>query len=190
VWYPKKAVEPAPALEPPPAAPSAAPDDLEAIYTRYGGYVARTATRLLGSHEEVPDIVQEVFVVAAERLATVRNPEALKGWLATIAVRLVARRLRERKLRALFQRRAAPELCAELFAPGTSGEDAVTLRRLYAVLETLPASRRIAWVLRYFEGESVESVAALCGITHRSAKRRIAAAHERVREVLDARPRG
>ena len=67
---------------------------LEEIYCRYAPYVAAVVLRLVGRYHEVDDLVQDVFVEAARGLDHLRNTEAIKGWLATIAVRLCRRRLR------------------------------------------------------------------------------------------------
>ena len=71
---------------------------LDDIYRRYCRYVAGVIVRLDGRAAEVDDLVQEVFVEAAAGLGRLREPEAIKGWLATIAVRRVRRHLRLRRL--------------------------------------------------------------------------------------------
>ena len=59
-------------------------DELESVYRAYSRYVAAIALRLLGSDDEVDDVVQEVFVVAMRGLRGLREPGAIRGWLATI----------------------------------------------------------------------------------------------------------
>jgi RNA polymerase sigma-70 factor (ECF subfamily) len=59
--------------------------------------------------------------------------------------------------------------------------------QLQAVMERLPVNDRIAWVLRHLEGEPLDRVAEICGCSLATAKRRIAAAHQRIREGLDGR---
>ena len=60
---------------------------LEAAFRRYSRYVAAVALRLLGRDDEVDDVVQEVFLAALRGLERLREPEAVKGWLATVTVR-------------------------------------------------------------------------------------------------------
>jgi RNA polymerase sigma-70 factor (ECF subfamily) len=55
---------------------------------------------------------------------------------------------------------------------------------VYQVLDGMRASWRVAWVLRYVEGEALEEVARLCDCSLATAKRRITAAHELVTETL------
>src|SRR5512137_1921710 len=78
--------------------PPAAPLDLEQAFTLYSRYVAGLALRLLGRQDEVDDVVQDVFLAAFRGLTKLREPQAIKGWLATVTVRVARRRLRMRRL--------------------------------------------------------------------------------------------
>src|SRR5215471_7175759 len=78
------------------------PGDFDAVFRRFAPYVARVGTRLLGTDGEIDDLVQEVFIEAHRGLAGVRDPRALRGWLARIAVRRATRRLRRRRLLVLL----------------------------------------------------------------------------------------
>jgi RNA polymerase sigma-70 factor (ECF subfamily) len=74
---------------------------------------------------------------------------------------------------------------ANLAAPATPPDTRETLRRLDGVLATLPAAQRVAWMLRNVEGQSLPEVASACACSLATAKRRIAAADERLRTELD-----
>lgn len=65
-----------------------------------------------------------------------------------------------------------------------SPEQRALLQRVYRVLDGLPADQRIAWTLRYIEGEQLEAVAALSGCSLATAKRRIAAAAQTLEEAF------
>jgi RNA polymerase sigma-70 factor (ECF subfamily) len=156
--------------------------DPEKVYRRYAPYVAATAHRLLGGDQEVDDTVQEVFVIAVRGLKSVRDPEAVKGWLACIAVRVVRRRLRMRRARKFVGLDAPVALDPADWA--ASPEQRTLLLQVYRALEALPANERIAWTLRHLQGERLEDVAAQCGCSLATAKRRIAAAGRIMEEVL------
>lgn len=152
--------------------------DLDGAYRRYARYVAAVALRLLGRDAEVDDVVQEVFLTALRKLDGLRDPEAIRGWLATVAVRVAGRKLRRRKLWAFLGRDAESDAAYEgIAATGATPEDRALLARVYKVLDGLPVAERIAWTLRHVEGEQLEQVALLCGCSLATAKRRIAAAH-------------
>jgi RNA polymerase sigma-70 factor (ECF subfamily) len=154
---------------------------LDDVYRRYCRYVAAVVLRLDGRQGEVDDLVQEVFVEAARGIGGLRAPEAIKGWLATIAVRLVRRRLRLRRMRRFLG--LDPEAdYANLVDPAASPVDRLLVRAVYRALDELPVADRLAFSLHHLEGEKLEAVARLCGCSCATAKRRIARAQ---RAVID-----
>lgn len=178
-----KLVEPGP--EGQGAAPVPAPlPTVDALFRAYSGYVAQVALRLVGRDEDVDDVVQEVFVVSLKGLDRLRDAAAIKGWLATVAVRVARRRLRLRKLWSAIGLDDAGGGVADAIAPGAGPEDRAVLSRVYAALEELPVDERIAWTLRHVEGEQLEAVAKLCGCSLATAKRRISAAHEKLERLV------
>ena len=65
-----------------------------------------------------------------------------------------------------------------------SPEQRAMLSAVYRILDRLPVNQRLAWTLRYVEGEQLERVAELCNCSLATVKRRIKAAHEAIqREV-------
>jgi RNA polymerase sigma-70 factor (ECF subfamily) len=141
------------------------------------------ATRLVGREAEVDDIMQTVFCMALKDLKKLREPAAVKPWLATITVRVARSRLRRRRLFSFIGLEDA-ESYEQLAISGSSGPNRVLLSRIYQVLDGLPVDDRIAWVLRYVEGEQLEEVARACSCSLATAKRRIAAASEVIEKVV------
>jgi len=168
-----------------PAEPKAelVPLDADSVFRRYAAYVAAIAHRLLGRDHEVDDTVQEVFVIAVRGLSQLREPAALKGWLARITVRVARRRLRMRRLRTFLGLDEAT-LYDSMVDEAASPEQRVLVGRVYRALDGLPADHRIAWSLRHMEGEKLEDVAVLCNCSLATAKRRIAAAARVLEEAL------
>jgi len=167
---------------PPPDLVAGAPVVFEELFTRYGGYVARLAARMLGAGDaEVDDVVQDVFWLASRRLPHIVDMIQARGWLATVTTRVVRRRLRRRQFRRLFH--ASPHRL-EVEAPGATAEQRALLARLYQVLDGLPTDHRLAWSLRYLEGEPLDAVAAACGCSLATAKRRVSAAKKVIDEVF------
>lgn len=158
----------------------------EALFRRHASSVAATVMRLLGNRAEAEDVVQDTFVAALTKLDTLRDPEAVRAWLVSIAVRRVHQRFRRRKLRRALglerDREADGEVtCARFVAEKAGPEMRAELRLLDACLERLPAKNRIAWMLRNVEGYSLAETASACGCSLATIKRRIAAAEKHVR---------
>ncbi len=160
-----------------------APLDPDYVYRRYAPYVAAVAFRLLGRQEEVDDSVQEVFLQTLRGLKTIRDPNAIKGWLAKVTVRVVRRRLRLRRLRTFLglDHPGVGELASDLATP----EQRTLLQQVYEQLDRMAPDLRIAWVLRHVEGDRLDDVALACGCSLATAKRRISGAERHLEEALD-----
>jgi RNA polymerase sigma-70 factor (ECF subfamily) len=155
----------------------------EMLYRRHAAYLLAIAARLIGNRGEGEEIVQDTFVTAFEQLRALREPAAVRGWLAQIAVSLVRRRLRRgRLMRVLGLDRGADDATlGALAAPGTNADQRAELALVDKALAGVSANVRIAWMLRLVEGLELAEVASACGCSLATAKRRIAAAEAAVR---------
>ena len=164
------------------AVDSRRPVVFEVLFDRYAGYVAGLAARLLGAGDgELDDVVQDVFWLASRRIEKIPDLIQARGWLATVTTRVVRRKLLRRRFRALFH--ANPH-SIDVPARGASSEQHAVLARLYEVLASLPTDQRLAWSLRYLEGEPLEAVAAAGQCSLSTAKRRVSAAKKVIDEVF------
>jgi RNA polymerase sigma-70 factor (ECF subfamily) len=161
------------------SSPNSGPD-LETLFRRYSRYVAAVALRLTGRDDEIDDVVQEVFLAAWRGISRLRDPEAAKGWLATVTVRIVRRKLWRRRLGAMFGFTDGADYQQLAAAP----EDRAFVACVYQLLDAQPVGERLAWTLRHVEGEPLERVAELCGCSLATAKRRIAAVQKRLQTEL------
>src|SRR5258706_6501820 len=164
---PKGVLQLVPRLEGEPAAAI----DLDEAFRRYAPLVAAITFRILGTHQDVEDVVQDVFLEARRWLSRIHEPGSIKGWLTTVTVRTARRRLRRRKLRMLLHFGDAPEYL-ELADAGASPRQRALLAEIYRVLDTLPVEERAAWTLRLVEGQSLPEVAQHCGCSLATVKRR------------------
>jgi RNA polymerase sigma-70 factor, ECF subfamily len=180
-----KPVPGAPPTSDAPDVDAVASDNVDAFIRAYSPYVARLAYRLLGRDEEVDDVVQDVFVAFLRFRHDIREPAAVRSWLATTTVRTVHKRLRTRmrRVRALL-RLEGDNTHSEALSQGVSPEDHTALTRIHNALDGVPTKVRIAWVLRYLEQETNEDVARLCRCSLATAKRRIALANQAVQKAV------
>jgi RNA polymerase sigma-70 factor, ECF subfamily len=150
------------------------------VYRRYVPYVARIAHRLLGSDADLEDVLQEVFLIALERLPPLEEEGAVRAWLGAVTVRRVARLLRWRRVRLALRLDdvASDELAASELGPEQRSQIASAYRRL----DLVPTKQRIAWILRHVEEEPLERVATMCGCSLATAKRWIAAAEAQMKD--------
>ena len=162
----------------------------EVLYRRHASYLLGLSTRLLRSRFDAEEIVQETFIAGFERLSTLREPEALRVWLGQIAVNLVRHRLRRLRLaRLVGLDRGTEEATLEaLAAPGLPPETRAELALVDRALARLRADLRIAWMLRQVEGLELTEVAAVCGCSLATIKRRLADADAAVRKHVSFSP--
>jgi RNA polymerase sigma-70 factor (ECF subfamily) len=142
------------------------------LFDRYAAHVARVLTRLLGSDAELADLVQDVFLMAVRDLGRLREPSSLRAWLTSMTVYSARGHIR-RKKRRRWLRYFAPEEMPESATPFAEDDVRQAARRTYAVLETLPDDERFAFALRVIDDMDLKDVAAACGTSLATIKRRL-----------------
>jgi RNA polymerase sigma-70 factor (ECF subfamily) len=136
-------------------------------------HVLRTLARVVGVCDELDDLAQEVFLRALDRIDELREPGALRRWLRAIAVFVARETLRGRRRFWLFS--LPPERLDDYEARAAGGDPDATdaLRATYEVLRGLSPDAQVAFALRYIEGLELAEVAAACGVSLATAKRRL-----------------
>ena len=128
---------------------------------------------------EAQDVVQEAFARALARpggLADVDNPEA---WLRTVAVNVVRRRWRRRRVLDVIMLRERP--IQRLAEPGPEPDRT----DLSGALAALPRLYREAIVLHYFADLSVDEIAETLGVPAGTIKSRLSRGRSALAERLD-----
>lgn len=153
-----------------------------ALVERHGAMVLRTCRRVLGDVHEAEDAFQATFLILARKAASLRKPDALPGWLHSIAHR-VALKARTKSVNRTYHN-PLPEA---LPAPQGDPLARLSARELLLVLDEevqrLPAAQRSAVVLCCLEEHTQEEAARLLGWTAGSLRGHL----ERGRRRLQAR---
>ncbi len=154
---------------------------------RFAPMVLGLGERALGSKTEAEDLAQEVFYQVFRKAPTLREPERLRAFVYSFAVRLLRSELRRRKRRRWLH--LGPS-AAESAADGQSAdlESRELLRRFNALLDRLKPRDRIVFVLRQMEAMTVEEIAATVGISTSTVKRSMAHACDRLSRWVEADP--
>jgi RNA polymerase sigma-70 factor (ECF subfamily) len=157
------------------------------LFRRHAPRLLPLLTRLLASTVDAEDALQDTFVTAFRDLGQLREREAFGGWLRGIAVHQAHRRFRRRRLWSLLglDRQIPDATLDQLAGDAVLPDVRADLSRLDELLARLPSKDRAAWILRHVEGYELADVAAACGCSLATAKRRIAAAHERIAEHFE-----
>jgi RNA polymerase sigma-70 factor (ECF subfamily) len=151
-----------------------------ALFDRYAPHVERILRRILGNdpHTDPADLVHDAFVQALASVGGLRDAEALLAWMQTIAARTAYAAIRARKARRWLRFWEPAELPDPPFDE-VDPEVREAHRRAYAILESMPADERIAFVLRYIDGMELAQVAGACEVSLATIKRRIGRAEQR-----------
>lgn len=151
------------------------------LYKRYARYIAGVTYRIMGTDAEVDDIVQETFISALKKIDQVKDPEHVKLWLVTIAVRLTYRRLKWKRRWVSLDLGHSQEESNEV-----EPEKMAELSLLRKTLGKLPEKIRTPWILRRIEGMTLEEVAEASGCSLATVKRRLTKAENTIRRTIDA----
>ena len=156
-------------------------------WRRFAPMVLMTAERTLGSRAEAEDVAQEVFYRLIRKAKTLRDPDSLRSFVYSFAVRVLRGELRRRKLRRWFhvQGPDAPET-RDLRAMDVEARD--VLRRFNALLDRLTPRDRLVFVLRRMEAMTVDEIATVMELSVSTVKRAMAHASDRLSSWVDADP--
>jgi RNA polymerase sigma-70 factor, ECF subfamily len=149
-----------------------------ALLDRYGPLVERLIRRIMGNDADLADLVQDAFATILSSMDQVRDENAVKAWMSSIAVHTAHHAIRRRKLtRWIFfwQKGDACDM------PGREADlgGREALRRVYTALDQLSAGDRVVFTLRFIDEMPLEDVAAACDMSLATVKRKIARAEQR-----------
>jgi RNA polymerase sigma-70 factor (ECF subfamily) len=162
-----------------PGAGDSLPLRFEEVFRRHVPYVGALILRLIGRPGDVDDVVQDVFIQAHRQLPHLRDPAAVRPWLRRIVVRRARRWLRTRWVQ---RRRRELDVSAQtdLIDRSASPEERAEIARVYRALDRMPRDERLAWVLRFVEGETLEAMADLLGCSLSTVQRRLRRAESKM----------
>jgi RNA polymerase sigma factor (sigma-70 family) len=170
------------------AAPSPAgePAAFDQFVAAHQQRIARLVFRLLGEPDEVPDVVQEVFLSVLQHLESFRGESKLSTWLTAIALNKCRSHRRRRLLRPRHLLRLAKTLTApsRQVQPVETAEIHEELRR---AVRRLSVKYREPIVLRYFEELPVGEIGQVLGISANNVEVRLTRARRQLREMLSIR---
>jgi RNA polymerase sigma-70 factor (ECF subfamily) len=167
--------------------------DAAALYRAHADFVARFLLRLGAFGQDVPDLIQEVFLVAHRRGGFIPDRAKPTTWLAEISFRVLSdRRKKTRRKLEDSDTESISMAPAQGASPGDTAESRESLARVQQALETLTPEKRAVFVLFELEGESCDSIAQGLGIPVgtvysrlHSARREFVKVHQR---LTDDRP--
>ncbi len=156
-------------------------------WRRFAPMVLNLAERSLGSRHEAEDLGQDVFCNVFRKVKTLREPDRLRSFVYSFAVREVKSHLRRRKLRSWLSFHQ-PELLVDLGQRTLDIESRDLLRRCHVLLDALRPRDRLVFILRRMESMTVEEISTTMEISVSTVKRSMAHAEDRLARWIDADP--
>jgi RNA polymerase sigma-70 factor, ECF subfamily len=166
-------------------------DGFRSLVERHSRSVFRLAYRLTGNEQDAEDVVQETFLRAYKQLQHFESRASFGTWLYRIAANYSLDLIRSRKRHHDHRPPAEEENDALLSIPAsTPGPDRMAYSvqvegRISAAMAELSEQERTAFVLRHFEGFSIEEIAATLGLGASAAKHSIFRAVQKLRKALE-----
>ena len=161
------------------------------LVERHSRAVYRLAHRMTGNPQDAEDVVQETFLKAYRQLGRFESRANFGTWLHRIAVNCSIDLIRSRKhqetghdaadldtLDASDDQRVDPS--PERLMLSTEVQQRVT-----HAMEGLTAMERAAFVLRHFEGQSIDDISRALGLKANAAKHSIFRAVRKMRLALE-----
>ena len=164
------------------------------LVERHSRGVFQLAFRLTGSEPDAEDIVQETFLKAFRELRRFEARSSFRTWIHRVAVNCAYDLLRQRpryKAESLdaADKDGAQGCWIEPEADGASRPDRLAFGaevqgRVRTALELLTPTERTAFVLRHFEGRSLEEIGETLGLHTGATKHSIFRAVQKMRRAL------
>ncbi len=148
------------------------------VVSRHTNLVYSVALRRVGNAQLAEEITQAVFIILAQKAASLRDGTILSGWLYRTTCYVAGHALKQEHRR----QRREQEACMESLSNQTESEVSPQMMPLLEpAMLRLSQTDRDALVLRYFEGRSLREVAGALGVSEAAAKMRLNRALEKMR---------
>jgi len=167
-------------------------DAFRLLVEQHSRAIFRLAFRMTGNEQDAEDVVQETFLRAYKQLDRYEARSSFATWLFRIASNYSLDLIRMRKRHEDRRERGTDEErdILQSIPMDTPGPDRITYgsqvrERVNAALDELSPQERAAFVLRHFEGQSIEEIGAALGTGSNATKHSIFRAVQKLRKTLE-----
>lgn len=140
--------------------------------------------RLLCSHEDTDDLLQEVFIKVWRALPAFRGESQLYTWLYRIATNEALNFLRKKKGKVEIDAELADALFGEKIDEDPYFNGNAIQRELHKAINQLPQKQRLVFNLRYFDEMKYEDIARITGTSVGALKASYHHAYTKISGIL------
>jgi len=163
-----------------------------ALVERHSRAVFRLAHRMTGNASDAEDVVQETFLKAYRQLSRFESRANFGTWVHRIAVNCSIDLIRARPHREAGHDATDLEQfgAADPAEPGLPSPERLMLSaevqgRISGAMTSLSKMERAAFVLRHFEGQSIDEISRALGLKTNATKHSIFRAVKKMRQALE-----
>jgi RNA polymerase sigma-70 factor, ECF subfamily len=169
-------------------------DAYRVLVDRHSRSVFRLAYRMTGNEQDSEDVVQETFMRAYKQLHRWEARSSFSTWLYRIAANYSLDLVRRRKRHGEVTMNEsglddAPEMIQSIVSNDPGPDRLMFSGRVQecvsSALNELSQQERTAFVLRHFEGQSIEEISGALGLSGNAAKHSIFRAVQKLRRALE-----
>lgn len=140
--------------------------------------------RMVVSHEDAQDVLQETFIRIFRYLSDFRAESSLATWIYRIATNECIRFLDRRREELISSEELKDDLTDKLMASDyVDYEDAMQVKFQKAIL-TLPEKQRVVFNLRYYDELKYEEISRITGSKVETLKANYYFAKEKIKEYM------
>lgn len=164
------------------------------LVERHSRHVFRVAYRMTGNEQDAEDVVQETFLKAYRQIARFESRSRFGTWLYRIAINCAHDMLRQRPKGTTTSVDADETTLSYETSRAAGGSppdldrvvfSAEVQQRVSETLSSLSENERAAFVLRHYEGLSIEEVGQTLGLRTSATKHSIFRAVQKMRRALE-----
>jgi RNA polymerase sigma-70 factor (ECF subfamily) len=166
-------------------------DTFRLLVERHSQTIFRVAFRIMENEQDAEEVVQETFLRAYRALDRFESRSNFGTWIYRIALNRCYDLLAQRKSRPITQPQEDPDAQAAIEqiptknpTPERSLMSQEIDTRVRSAMEHLTAGERTAFVLRHFEGRSIEEIARVLNVREGAARNSVHRAVLKLRQEL------
>jgi RNA polymerase sigma-70 factor (ECF subfamily) len=170
-------------------------DAFRALVERHSRSLFRLAYRMTGNESDAQDVVQEAFLRAYRRLDRFESRANFGTWLYRIGVNCSLDMMRKRKTESSQRVQASADdpdatdpmdnLVSTDPQPDRMMLSTEVKEKVQEAMKTLSPVERTAFVLRHFEGHSIEEIGKTLGLGAGATKNSVFRAVQKLRQQLE-----
>lgn len=156
-----------------------------ALVERHWHTAFGSAWAVLNNASDAEEMAQETFVQVYQKLATLREPGAIGGWVWRIARDTSLKHIRKhRRMKPMGELPDTGEAGEAPEMPMVAGEERQALMQ---AMDELPEEMREALTMKYWEELEYEQMAKRTGSSEAALYQRVCRGLKRLRELLEAK---